>query len=1086
MSAVPSDALRLASIDYDPFAGGEILTTAPSSEPQREVWMAARMGPEASCAYNESFTLSLRGDLDVEALQRALGLLSARHEALRTTFTPDGATLCVSAESSLRPEYLDLRSLSPDRRDARVADLVRWEVEEPFDLEHGPLARAKIARLEDDLHHLVFTAHHIVCDGWSTAILIRELRDLYRAAHAGSDPPSDAAPRFSAYAVEQAERRATSGDEEYWIRQFEGSVPVLDLPADGTRGGGRTFASRRYEHVIERELVAALKKTAAAHRCSFFSLLFAGFTAYLHRLTGDDDIVVGVPAAGQSSPGWGALVGHCVNLLPIRTVIDGARPFNHHMQRTRGLVLDAFEHKDYTFGSLIQRLPIPRDPGRVPLVSVMFNLDRSLGDELAFDGLDVTFRSNPRHFENFELFVNAVERDGALVLECQYNLALFSKETVRSRLAGYEALLRAAAEDPERPLSTLPLMSDEELDRILVQWNDTDEPAPHDLCLDELFVAQARRTPDAVAVRGRGGSLTYAELDRRSDALARRLRALGVGPGTHTGVALSRSPWLVVGLLAVLKAGGTYVPLDPEYPARRIAFMLEDSGAGTLLTEAALADRFPASEAQVVLVDDESATRTDDLDGAALEERDPGAPAYVIYTSGSTGQPKGVQISHRSVVSFLTSMARAPGLDAEDVLLAVTTVCFDISVLELFLPLTVGARTHIADEEEVRDPRRLADLLENEGITAMQATPATWQMLVDAGWRGRPTFKALSGGEAISSELARELVARTDEAWNLYGPTETTVWSTRYRLGNGESLRGSPPIGRPIGNTRVYLLDESGQPVPIGVPGELHIGGAGVAIGYLNRPELTAERFVPDPFAPGDTPRRLYRTGDQVRWTADGLLQFEKRIDTQVKVRGFRIELGEIDANLMDHPDVVTSATLAFAKDAGDTRLASFYVGANGADVSSAELRAHLSERLPPYMVPQHFTRLPTLPRTLNGKIDRKALRAMKPDDRSDRPPSVAPHTETERALAAIWCDVLGVERVGAEDDFFDLGGHSILAVRVTARLAEDLGIEVSLKRVMATPVLRALAHHIETIQGLRDAEGAAADEPDTWEEVEF
>jgi len=1046
-----------SAFDFDPFAGPRLALTAPTTESQREIWAATQMGADASCAFNESNAVRLLGLLDIDALGHALEAVVQRHEALRTTISPDGVSLLVAAERPLELGLEDLSSLETAARDARLAEIRRAEVETPFDLEFGPLLRVRLVCLKRDEHVLFMTAHHIICDGWSTGVLLHDLGAFYSAPRRGqTDAGLPQATPFSAYALDELARAGGAedgADERYWVGQFTGELPILELPTDAARPPLRTYNSARIDHTLDAELVASLKAAAKSCGASFFSLILTGFDVLLHRLTGQDDLVVGIATAGQLGTGMTDLVGHCVNTLPIRTRVDSQASFKSLLGQVRGTMLDATEHQLYTFGRLLQQLPLTRDPARAPLVSVLFNLDSGIADEsLGFDGLEARFTSNARHYENFELFVNTVEQHGRLRIECQYNTDLFKAETVARWLESFEVLLRSVGGDVDQAIATVQVHTPTEL-ALVAQVNDTRADYPADSCTYQLVEQQCRVTPDAVAVDFEGASMTYAELDRRSNQLARHLRALGVGPEVLVGLALRRTLNLPVAMLAIHKAGGAYVPIDPAYPAERIGFMLSDSRLPLLVTESALVGTVPPHDAQILCLDEErDAAAIGAESDAALEPlAKPDNLAYVIYTSGSTGKPKGVQLPHIALVNFLTSMAREPGLTRTDVLVAVTSLSFDIAGLELWLPLIVGARIVLASRETAGDGVLLRATVEAHNATALQATPSTWRLLIGAGWQGGRHFKIMCGGEALPHDLAVDLIARSGSAWNLYGPTETTIWSTCQRLEPGVER---VLIGRPIANTTVYVLDNRRGHVPLGAIGELYIGGDGLARGYLNRPDLTDERFVADPFGPAG--QRLYRTGDLVRLRADGELEYLGRNDFQVKVRGHRIELGEIEALLAQHPAVTQAVALAREDRPGDVRLVGYVLRSGAAAVEEAELREWARGSLPDYMVPQHIIGLDAFPLTPNGKIDRRALPAPLLDFNAGA--YEAPRSDAEQLLAQLWQEALGVGRIGRHDDFFALGGHSLLAAQVMARLAREHGLALPIRRVFEAPTIAKFA----------------------------
>ncbi len=1051
--------------EFDPFAGDAVERVIPTSEAQREIWLADRLSPQASLAFNESVNLHLRGRLDAAALQGALDALVQRHEALRCTVAPEGTDLLVGAASRVALATLDLRAQSASQVHDALERAAAEAVQTAFDLERGPLFRAGLYRLADTDHVLLMTAHHIVCDGWSWGLIAEDLGALY-AEQIGAAPGPDAAPRFGDYvAWEMAEAAspAMAEHERFWLDRFAGSsLPVLDLPTDRARAPMRSFNSRRVDHMLDAALVADVRKLGAKAGASLFATLFSGFAATLQRLTGQDDLVIGVPAAGQSASGMTALVGHCVNLLPIRTAIDAAQPFDAYVKRTGAMLLDAFEHQTLTYGTLLKKLPVRRDPSRLPLVSVMFNVDQAVKSESsAFPGLSAHMSANPRRFENFELFVNASQTSDGLRLECQYNTDLFDAATIGRWMTAYETLLRAAVRQPGQAIARLDWLAPDELTAL--QSLQPARTPVHEGLMHAAFIRQAAATPDGVALRYAGTCLTYAELDQRSNQLSWALRERGVQRGERVGLCLGRGVDMVVALLAVLKAGGTYIPLDPGFPAARLAYYAEDAQLALLLTESNIASAptaWRSDAAQRTMALDLDATWRN-VSSAALppgpQDALPTDAAYVIYTSGSTGKPKGVAVAHAAVANFLTSMRVAPGIQANDRLAAVTTLSFDIAVLELMLPLTVGAEVVIVPRETAMDGNLLLELLESSGATMMQATPGMWRMLLDTRWNGSGRFKALIGGEGLPPDLAHDLLDRSAELWNMYGPTETTVWSTLWRVDRATLDQRGVSIGQPVANTSVWIVNEALQPCPIGVPGEICIGGSGVALGYLERPELTAERFVADPF--GKTPgARLYRTGDRGRWRNDGLLEHLGRLDFQVKVRGYRIELGEIESACSAVAGVTQSVVLAREDNPGDVRLVAYLTLNDAAAFDEAALRTQLRARLPEYMLPQHVVVLKTIPLLPNGKVDRKALPTPDLSHVAEAAQRVAPRNATESAVLSVMESILKLPGLGVHDDFFALGGHSLLAARFTSRLNRDFEVNLPLRTMFESPTAEKIA----------------------------
>jgi amino acid adenylation domain-containing protein len=1033
------DAPGLDTDDFDPFAQPALERVVPTTDAQREVWFASRLSPEASLAYNESISLRIRGPLDAGALRAALQAVVARHDALRASFSEDGTELLVAASIELPFDETD-GGARPDDAIAAARDAA---VSRPFDLSAGPLVRATLVRIGADAHELVIAAHHAVCDGWSFAVIARETMALYDGLANGRGVVLPAPDPFAVHALEQASddvRRTVASDLAWWTAAFADPPEPADLPADRPRGPSRTFRSRREDLQVDAAWVDAARRLGSRHGASLFVTLFAGFAATLQRLTAHADLVIGVPAAAQAVEGRERLVGHCVRLLPVRTTVEPGRPFAQWVESVRHDVLDAYEHQSCTLGSILGALALGRDASRPPLAATMFNLDAAVPDAtVSTPSLSVSLHGNPRRFENFELFLNATQTASGIVLECQYNEDLFDAGTIRRWLALFRDGLARAAADPSAPVGDAfaPTGDDAEAMR---RFNDTARTRAAGERIDRLFARQAAATPQAIALVADGRATTYATLRGRVAAVAGALRARGIGRGDLVGLHCRRGEDMVVGLLGVLASGAGYVPMDPSFPAERLEYMRTASGLRAVIGHA-------AGDASVMPDIDIGSVGSSD---APLEPAPGGTEediAYVIYTSGSTGRPKGVTVPHRSVCNFLASMRREPGLATDDRLLAITTLSFDIAVLELLLPLTVGARVVVARREDALDGEALAALIASEGITVMQGTPTTWHLLLDARWRAPAGFRAFCGGEPLPPALASRLLDAGVELWNLYGPTETTVWSTVHRV---LDATGAIPIGHPIDNTRVAVVDDALRPVPLGGIGELLIGGDGLALGYHGQPELTAERFVTGPALGAG---RWYRTGDLGRWRPDGRLECLGRRDHQVKVRGYRIELGEIEVVLAAHPQVDRAVVVVREDEPGDPRIVGYVVAA-AADGLEDALRAHARGTLPEYMVPARVLRLDALPLLPNGKVDRKALPAPQspaaPSQRARR----APRTPTEAQVLSLFEAILKLPGLDPDDDFFLLGGHSLLAARLTARVNADFALQLPLRTVFehATP----------------------------------
>ena len=1050
-SAVPSTAAKMTE--------PEPVREAPLTESQLEVWLSDQLGEDASCSYNESFTLHMRGKVNESVLKEAIQQIVARHDALRASFSKEGDLQWFAPELKLEIPTRDLTHLDQAQREEQLQKIINDEGDTPFQLTKGQLVRAQLVRMEAQYVLLIFTSHHIVCDGWSTNVLLDELSKIYNALNKGVSFDLPKPMSFAAYEKSQKDfldSPAGARVEKYWLEQFLSPAPLLDLPTDRPRPSVKEFKGATYRRKIGAAIYNNIKKLGAKHKCTPFVTLLSGLEILLSRLSGHDDIVVGVPTAGQSLLDDALLVGHCVNFIPLRGRVAANSTAAEFLGQMRQVVLSGYEHQNYTYGRLVRKLSLQRDPSRLPLTEVQFNLE-SVGDGIHFDGFESEADPNPKSFVNFDIFLNVVESKDGLVLDCDYNTGLFDEETIARWLSHYQAILEGMVADVDQPISKLPLLSEADRRQLLIEWNASEADYPRNACVHQLVEVQAKATPDTVAVVFEGEQLTYAELDQRANQLATYLERLGVKPGVLVGIFVERSLEMIVGLLGVLKAGGAYVPMDPTYPPERISFVLSDASMPVLLTQQKLKHNLAAGGVQVICLDtdwENISREPGDSPAITITSED---LAYVIYTSGSTGKPKGVEIPHRAVVNLLSSMRERPGLDAHDTLLAVTTLSFDIAALELFLPLCVGAKLVIASRESAADGTQLLGRLIASQATVMQATPVTWKLLLEAGWNGNPRLKALCGGEAFPRELANELVKRSNTVWNMYGPTETTIWSATAEVKTGE---GAVPIGLPIHNTQFYVLDTYGQLAPIGVPGELHIGGEGLARGYFHRPELTAEKFIRNRFS-SDPNSRLYRSGDLVRRLHDGTIEFLGRLDHQVKLRGFRIELGEIETVLSRYPGVRETVVVVREYTPGDKRLVA-YVTSDQQALTITPVREFLSGKLPNYMLPSAVVRMEAMPLTPNGKIDRNALPAPESGGHARQKEFVAPRTSQEKLLAGIWAEVLHLDRVGIHDNLFELGADSLHIFQIAAR-AGKTGITIAPAQFLKHRTISSLLAQFET-----------------------
>jgi len=1043
-------------------------SAVPLTESQVEIWLSAQMGDEASCAFNESVTLRMHGTLNQEALRAAFDRIIARHDALRSTFSATGEEINVLPQLRLDFPLIDLQDRGTAESEKALGDLLLDNARTAFDLVNGPLIRAQLVRLAPDQHAFVLTAHHIICDGWSFNVIVNEFAEIYAALCRGESAQLDEPLQFSSYAraQKQADPAAVAETEAFWLKEFAESVPQLELPTDRPRPEMKSYNGASRCRRIDAALHQAVKKAGARQGSTLFVTLLAAFQALVGRLCDQDEVVVGVPTAGQSLLEEQILVGHCVNFLPIRGRWTRATSIKEHISALAKRVMDAYEHQNYTLGTLVRKLAVQRDRSRVPLAEIQFNLER-LADRLRLPNLDVEVAPNAKAYVNFDLFLNVIESPDGLRIDCDYNTDLFDEMTIDRWLDYYQTLLAAIAADSAQRLCEAPFLPEAEREFLLLKVNETQASYPQDRCVHQLFEAQAAAHPAALAARFGETTLSYEELDRRANKLANLILArIGIEPSGRErliGVCVERSLDMLIALLAVLKAGCAYVPLDPAHPATRLKHILSEAEVVALISDGSELESLVSASTPLIDLKKEQAAIASATASAPPVAASADRLAYIMYTSGSTGVPKGVEVPHRAVVNFLTAMAREPGLSRADTLLAVTTISFDIAGLELFLPLTTGAKLVIADRDEVADGFRLLQHLELEGVTVMQATPSTWRLLLEAGFQPKPGFKMLCGGEALPADVAHRLAQGAGILWNMYGPTETTIWSSCGRIGAAEAVI---TVGTPIANTQFYVLDRNDQPVPLGVPGQLHIGGDGVARGYYKRADLTQEKFVANRYGPG----RLYRTGDLARWLPDGRLQVLGRIDSQIKLRGFRIELGEIES-VLTAKGQVAAAAVALRTDLGTAgRLVGYYVDQQGNPRTPEQLESVLAQSLPDYMIPTAWMRLDALPQTPNGKLDRSSL--PKPQLAQRGPDQyVAARSPVEQTLAKIWAEVLRLERVSINDDLLKLGADSIQLFQIAAR-ASRVELRLTVKQLLQLRTIAALA---QSLDRNRDSDAGSA-----------
>jgi amino acid adenylation domain-containing protein len=1016
----------------------------PLSFAQERLWTLEKlMAPGA--AYHLPTVLDCAGPLDIDALERSFAALAARHEGLRTRFVAgeDGRPgQIVDRPSAFRLPVETL--LQGDDPAAGIAAAIRHA----FDLGGDPPWRARLLCRSAQSHILVVTLHHIIADGWSEQILARELAALYAAfSQARPQPLTDLPAHYADHAARQrrsADPATSARQIARWKRRLAGMPRVLDPAPDRKRPPVQSFRGATMAFDLPAHTGAALAALARREGATLFMACLAAFAVLLGRRGRQQAFVIGTPCANRPDPALESQVGLFMELLPLRIRLNGNPTFRGLLRRVKVEARGAFADPPVPFDRLVDALRPERDLSREPIVQVLMAL-QSAPPVWTLPGLDVRQLPADTGTAKLDLALYLDETPAGLRGVFEYATDLFTRTAIERMVGQFTALIDEATAQPDIPIAALNLLTGQERDQALIAWNATAAHYPAQ-GVHALIAARAAADPAAIALSADGVQMTYGELDRQADRLACRLRALGIGPEAVVGLHLYRSPLMVVGMLAVLKAGGAYLPLDPDYPADRLAFMAADAGAGLILTQSGLADRAPAAACRCLCIDDDAPVEAAESVAAAAVAGD--ALCYILYTSGSTGRPKGVMIRHGGLTNFLTAMAATLRLDRTDVLAAVTPLSFDISGLELWLPLLVGARVEIMPRAVAADGEKLRDALARLRPSVMQATPATWRMLIESGWRPQRGMKILCGGEALPPDLAAAFGADAGEVLNLYGPTETTIWSTAARLAPGAAVT----IGRPIANTRVYVLDAGLQPLPIGVAGELYIAGDGLARGYRGRPGLTAERFLPSPFGVGE---RLYRTGDLARWGEDGRLECLGRVDQQVKLRGHRIELGEIEARLVDHPHVLEAAACLRESDGAAPCLVAHLTARAGRSVpDAASLRTHLAQTLPGYMIPNAFVAVRRLPRLPNGKIDRRALAVLPVPRTAGRR---APRTPKERLLCALWQEMLGRAAVGVDDNFFALGGDSVQAVIIAAR-AGRAGLAFEARALFEHQTVAALA----------------------------
>lgn len=1050
----------------------------PLSFAQQRLWFLAQLG--ANSVYNEPLAFSLTGSLNVVALEQSLNEIVRRHEVLRTSFkVSEGQPIqVINPAQPFKLPTVDLHELPKTKCETEVLRLAAQEAGLLFDLTKDRLLRVKLLKLGEAKHVVFLTTHHIVHDLWSRGILFRELVILYKSFSRENLSPLPELPlQYADFAVWQRQwlqGEVLEAQLAYWKQQLKGAPALLELPTDRPRPAVQTNQGASQVLVLSESLTEALKALSRQENATLFMLLLAAFKTLLYRYTGQDDIVVGTTISGRNRAEIEELVGFFVNTLVMRTDISGNPSFREILGKVREVALGAYANQDLPFEQLVEKLQPERNLSHTPLFQVMFQLQNTPTPTLELPELTFNILKFNGETTKFDLALAMIESEEGLRANLTYNVDLFDGPTIARMLRHFQTLLEGIVVDPNQHLSNLPLLTEAEKHQLLVGWNATQTDYPKKHCIHELFEAQVERSPNAIAVVFEEQQLSYQELNVRANQLAHYLQRLGVGPEKLVGVCLERSLEMVISLLAILKAGGAYVPIDPTYPQERIALIMQDAQLKVLLTQQYLIEHLPKQVPTAISLDTNWETIAQESSRNPVSNCKVNNLAYIIYTSGSTGQPKGVLVEHANVVRLLAATQSWYNFSQQDVWTLFHSIAFDFSVWEIWGALLYGGQLIVVPYELSRSPQDFYQLLLIQQVTILNQTPSAFRQLIQVEESSR-TIRTLNlrlvifGGEALQLESLRPWFERhgdiSPQLVNMYGITETTVHVTYRPLTIADlEIASSSVIGRPISDLQIYLLDEYLQPVPIGVPGELYVGGAGVARGYLNRPELTAQRFLPNPFK-SEPNRRLYKSGDLARFLPNGDVEYLGRIDYQVKVRGFRIELGEIEAVLGKHLAVEECVVLLRGDKPEDQHLVAYVVPKQKQTPTTAELRRFIKEWLPDYMAPTTFMMLEALPLTFSGKIDRRSL----PTPESLRPelevPYVMPRTEAERTVAIVWQQVLKVEKIGIHDNFFELGGHSLLIVKVHSQLRELLKTDLSMLDMFRYPTISSLAEYVSRVQ---------------------
>ncbi|BDI19702.1 hypothetical protein ANSO36C_55040 [Nostoc cf. commune SO-36] len=1049
----------------------------PLSFAQQGLWFINQLTPNTP-TYNIPIVINLQGCVNLTALQDSLNEIIKRHEVLRTSFTvvDEQPVQVINQVESLNLIVEDLRELPETERDRTVQRLASEFAQQPFDLSAQSLLRAKILQINDKNSYLILTLHHIIADGWSIGVLIKELTTLYEAFSAGKPSPLVKLPiqygSFVNWQQKWLDYQRIQPLLTYWKQKLRGELPVLNLPTDRPRSPIQTFKGAQAKLVLSQTLTKELKNLSRQQRVTLFMTLLAAFKILLYRYTGQADIIVGSPIANRNRAEIQSLIGLFVNVLVLRTDLSGDLSFQELLAQVKSTALEAYIHQDLPFEKLVEEFQPSRDLSYNPLFQVMFVLQNLPKPNLNLTDVSVSYEEGYNGTSKFDLTLFMEDCERGLIATCEYNTHLFNADSINRMLGHFQTLLENIVSNPEQCISRLQILTPSEIQQLLIDWNDTKTDYPQDKCIHQLFEEQVEKTPDAIALSARSANavafehqkLTYRELNNRANQLAHYLQKLSVKPEILVAICIERSPLMLVAVLGILKAGGAYLPLDTAHPKERLAFILEDTKSPILLTEQKLVEKLPTDDIKVVCLDTDWEGIAQNFSQNPICKTDSANLAYVIYTSGSTGKPKGTLIPHQGLINYLNWCTKEYTVERGKGTTVHSSLAFDLTITSLFSPLLVGRQVELIPEEQGIESLGNA-LRQESSLSLVKITPAELLLLseqLSSKEVADITRAFIIGGENLLTESISfwKRFAPNTMLVNEYGPTETVVGCCIYRVPKDEIESSSVPIGQPIANTQLYVLDQCHQPVPIGVPGELYIGGAGLARGYLNRPELTAAKFIPHPFS-SEPGVRLYKTGDLARYRSDGNLEFLGRIDHQVKVRGYRIEIGEIEGLLGQHPEVQEAIVVMWEDVPNNQRLVAYFVANTETAPTTSNLRNFLKEQLPEYMLPSAFVQLKTLPMTTNGKINRRAL----PVPDGDRPELeqvyVAPRSEMERAIARVWQEVLHVDNVGINDNFFDLGGHSLLIVQVNNQLRAIFQQDIPIVTMFQNPTIYSLAQHL-------------------------